>query len=77
MRQFTLYIDNEVRGPHTEAEIQELINMGTVVADTPCMPEGATVWLPSAQFVNFADHKKLCTKLKNNRQNTHPQSKPL
>ena len=66
MRQFTLYIDNEVRGPHTEAEIQELINMGTVVADTPCMPEGATEWLPAAQFFTFAAKIKLGKRLEAN-----------
>lgn len=66
MRQFTLYIDNEVRGPHTEAEVQELINLGTVVADTPCMPEGATEWLPAAQFFTFAAKIKLSKKLEAN-----------
>ena len=66
MRQFTLYIDNEVRGPHTEAEIQELINLGTVVADTPCMPEGATEWLPASQFFTFAAKIKLSKRLEAN-----------
>jgi hypothetical protein len=66
MRPFTLYIDNEVRGPHTEAEIQELINLGTVVADTPCMPEGATEWLPAAQFFTFAAKIKLGKRLEAN-----------
>jgi len=63
MRQFTLYIDNEVRGPHTEIEIQELINLGTVTADTPCMPEGATEWLPASQFFTFAAKIKLGKRL--------------
>ena len=63
MRLFTLYIDNEVRGPHTEIEIQELINLGTVAADTPCMPEGATEWLPVSQFFTFAAKIKLSKKL--------------
>lgn len=63
MRLFTLYIDNEVRGPHTEIEIQELINLGTVAADTPCMPEGATEWLPASQFFTFAAKIKLSKKL--------------
>jgi hypothetical protein len=66
MRQFTLYIDNEVRGPHTEAEIQELINLGTVVADTPAMPEGATEWLPASQFFTFAPKIKLTKRLEAN-----------
>ena len=66
MRQFTLYIDNEVRGPHTEAEIQELINLGTVVTDTPCMPEGATEWLPASEFFTFAAKIKLGKKLEVN-----------
>ena len=66
MRQFTLYIDNEVRGPHTEAEIHELINLGTVVADTPCMPEGATEWLPASQFFTFAAKIKLGKRLEAN-----------
>ena len=63
MRQFTLYIDNEVRGPHTETEIQELINLGTVTAETPCMPEGATEWLPASQFFTFAAKIKLGKRL--------------
>ncbi len=66
MRQFTLYIDNEVRGPHTETEIQELINLGTVTADTPCMPEGATEWLPASQFFTFAAKIKLSKRLEAN-----------
>ena len=66
MRQFTLYIDSEARGPHTEAEIQELINLGTVVSDTPCMPEGATEWLPASQFFTFAAKIKLGKKLEVN-----------
>jgi len=66
MRQFSLYIDNEVRGPHTEAEVQELINMGTVTADTPCMPEGATEWLPASQFFTFAAKIKLSKRLEAN-----------
>jgi GYF domain 2 len=66
MRQFTFYIDNEVRGPHTEAEIQELINLGTVVADTPCMPEGATEWTPASQFFTFAAKIKLTKRLEAN-----------
>lgn len=63
MRSFTFYIDNEVRGPHTETEIQELINLGTVAADTPCMPEGATEWLPASQFFTFAAKIKLSKRL--------------
>ena len=63
MRLFTLYIDNEVRGPHTDIEIQELINLGTVAADTPCMPEGATEWLPASQFFTFAAKIKLSKRL--------------
>jgi len=63
MRLFTLYIDNEVRGPHTEIEIQELINLGTVAADTPCMPEGATEWLAASQFFTFAAKIKLSKRL--------------
>lgn len=63
MRLFTLYIDNEVRGPHTEIEIQELINLGTVAADTPCMPQGATEWLPASQFFTFAAKIKLSKRL--------------
>jgi hypothetical protein len=63
MRPFTLYIDNEIRGPHTEIEIQELINLGTVTADTPCMPEGATEWLPASQFFTFAAKIKLSKRL--------------
>jgi len=63
MGQFTLYIDNEVRGPHTEAEIQELISLGTVVADTPCMPEGATEWQPASQFFSFGSKIKLSKKI--------------
>lgn len=66
MRSFTLYIDNEVRGPHTEAEVQELINLGTVVADTPCMPEGATEWQPASEFFTFAAKIKLSKKLEAN-----------
>ncbi len=63
MRSFTFYIDNAVRGPHTETEIQELINLGTVAADTPCMPEGATEWLPASQFFAFAAKIKLSKRL--------------
>jgi hypothetical protein len=68
MRSFTLYIDKEVHGPHTEAEVQELINLGTVVANTPCMPEGTTDWKPTSEFFTFAAKIKLSKRLEANQE---------
>jgi hypothetical protein len=59
MRHFALFIDNEVRGPLSEYEVQDLINTGTVNAETQCAPAGSTEWEPLANHFSFGSAIKL------------------
>ena len=59
MRHFALFIDNEVRGPLSEYEIQDLIAAGTAAAETLCAPAGSTEWEPLANHFTFGSSLKL------------------
>lgn len=62
MRHFALFIDNEVRGPLSEYEVQDLINAGTVNAETQCAPAGSTEWEPLSNHFSFGSSIKLTKK---------------
>jgi hypothetical protein len=59
MRHFALFIDNEVRGPLSEYEVQDLIAAGTVNGQTLCAPAGSTEWEPLANHFTFGSTLKL------------------
>ena len=59
MRHFALFIDNEVRGPLSEYEIQDLINAGTIDGATLCAPAGSTDWEPLSNHFTFGSSIKL------------------
>jgi hypothetical protein len=59
MRHFALFIDNEVRGPLSEYEVQDLIADGSVTAETLCAPAGSTVWEPLSNHFTFGSTLKL------------------
>jgi hypothetical protein len=59
MRHFALFIDNEVRGPLSEYEVQELIANGAATAETLCAPAGSTVWEPLSNHFTFGSTLKL------------------
>ena len=59
MRQFALFIDNEVKGPHSEYEIQDMISAGTVGPDTLCAPVGSEEWQPLSAHFAFGSGLKL------------------
>lgn len=63
MRHFALYINNEVRGPLTEFEVQDLINEGKVNAETLCAVDGATDWEPLSNHFAFGSAIKLSKRL--------------
>ena len=59
MRQFALFINNEVKGPLTEYEVQDLIQSGSVGPDTPCAPIGTEEWQPLSAHFTFGSGLKL------------------
>lgn len=59
MRQFALFIDNEVKGPHSEYEIQDMISAGTVGPDTLCAPVGSEEWQPLSAHFTFGSGLRL------------------
>jgi len=59
MRHFALFIDNEVRGPLSEYEVQDLISAGTATAETLCAPAGSTAWEPLSNHFTFGSTLKL------------------
>ena len=59
MRQFSLLIGNETRGPLTEAEIMAMIAEGTLTADMLCVPEGSPDWVPLSDHFKFGITLKL------------------
>jgi len=59
MRQFALFINNEVKGPLTEYEVQDLIQSGEVTADTLCAPLGSEDWQPLSTQFTFGSGLKL------------------
>ncbi len=62
MRHFALFIENEVRGPLSEYEVQDLINAGSVNAETLCAPAGSTEWEPLSNHFSFGSSIKLAKK---------------
>ncbi len=63
MRHFALFIENEVRGPLSEYEVQDLINAGSVDAETLCAPAGSTEWEPLSNHFSFGSAIKLTKKV--------------
>jgi hypothetical protein len=59
MRHFALFIDNEVRGPLSEYEVQDLIAAGAANAQTLCAPAGSTEWEPLSNHFTFGSTLKL------------------
>ncbi|MFM7208248.1 MAG: DUF4339 domain-containing protein, partial [Verrucomicrobiota bacterium] len=59
MRQFALFINDQVRGPHTEAEIDAMIARGDVTAETLCAPAGSTEWEPLSNHFSFGSKLKV------------------
>ena len=59
MRHFALFIDNEVRGPLSEYQVQDLISAGTATAETLCAPAGSTEWEPLSNHFTFGSTLKL------------------
>jgi len=59
MRQFALFINDQARGPHTEAEIDAMIARGDVTAETLCAPAGSTEWEPLSNHFSFGSKLKV------------------
>jgi hypothetical protein len=59
MRHFSLQLGNETRGPLTEDEISAMIAEGALSADTLCLPEGATEWVPLSTHFKFGSTLKV------------------
>lgn len=62
MRQFALYLDNNVKGPLSEYEIQDMIHAGQVTAETLCAPVGSDQWEPLSNHFAFGSGLKLARK---------------
>ncbi len=62
MRQFALYLDNTVKGPLSEYEIQDMIHAGQVTAETLCAPVGSEQWEPLSRHFTFGSGLKLARK---------------
>lgn len=59
MRQFAILINNEVQGPHSEAEIKQMIADGRVTADTLCAIAGSGEWEPLSLHFAFGSKLKI------------------
>lgn len=59
MRQFALYIDEAVKGPFSEYEVQDMIHSGKVTAETLCAPAGSEAWEPLSNHFTFGSNLKL------------------
>jgi hypothetical protein len=59
MRQFSLLIGDETRGPLTEAEITTMIADGALTGDMLCRPEGTQDWVPLSDHFTFGVTLKL------------------
>jgi len=59
MRQFALYINDEVKGPLSEYEVQDLIHAEKVTAETLCAPAGSENWEPLSNHFSFSSGLKL------------------
>lgn len=62
MRQFALFVDNAVKGPLSEYEIQDMIHAGQVTAETLCAPAGSENWEPLSNHFTFGSGLKLSRK---------------
>lgn len=59
MRQFALFINEQVRGPHAESEILGMIDRGEVTGETLCAPAGSTEWEPLSNHFSFGSGLKV------------------
>jgi len=62
MRQFALYIDDEVKGPFSEYEVQDMIHSGLLTAESLCAPAGSQDWEPLSNHFTFGSNLKLTRK---------------
>jgi hypothetical protein len=62
MRQFALFLDNNVKGPLSEYEIQDMIHAGQVTAETLCAPVGSDQWEPLSNHFTFGSGLRLARK---------------
>ncbi len=59
MRTFTLYINNEARGPFTEEEVVKLITSGDITGETLGALAGSENWVHIAELIKFGSTIKL------------------
>ena len=59
MRTFTLYINNEARGPFTEEEVVKLITSGDITGETLGALAGSENWVHIAELIKFGAAIKL------------------
>ena len=59
MRTFTLYINNEARGPFTEEEVVKLISTGDISGQTLGALAGSENWVHIAELIKFGTDIKL------------------
>lgn len=62
MRQFALYIDDEVKGPFSEYEVQDMIHSGQLTAESLCAPAGSQDWEPLSNHFTFGSNLRLSRK---------------
>lgn len=75
MRQFALYINDEVQGPLSEYEVQDLIHAGKVTAETLCAPVGSENWEPLSNHFSFNSGLKL-TRQTNEKAESSTETEP-
>ncbi|MEI6597995.1 MAG: hypothetical protein WCL22_03035 [bacterium] len=59
MRTFTLYINNEARGPFTEEEVVQLLTSGDIKGETLGALAGSENWVHIAELIKFGTTIKL------------------
>jgi hypothetical protein len=59
MRTFTLYINNEARGPFTEVEVVQLLTSGDIKGETLGALAGSENWVHIAELIKFGATIKL------------------
>ncbi len=57
MRQFSLLLDGQAKGPFSEADVNGMLAKGEVTGDTKCCPAGGTEWEPVSN--HFSTGSKL------------------
>lgn len=77
MRQFALFINNQVKGPLSEYEVQDLIQSGEVNADTLCAPLGSEDWQPLSTQFTFGSGLKLSRRANEVRDDAEPAAPRL